>query len=169
MLDELLQKGRKICGIKGETASFVSNARNSTKTSRKPVGGKKPSRPTRPSRGSKPARAPRPAKPTSKRKKNSDKDKKPRRRGKRDAGDVREIFNTVRGIASAVRSNGPGGGIGGFITGIKDTVKSFTEGGGPMDGIITQIANIVGFNISSSADIVPTLFMKAFTEVTVSK
>ena len=91
-----------------------------------------------------------------------------RRKGKRQIN-LSDVVKTVRDVGTFVRGDGTkGSGIGGIINGIQDTVKSFSEGGGPMDGVITQIANIVGFNISSTADIVPTLFMRAFTEVTVS-
>ena len=93
---------------------------------------------------------------------------KGRRKGKRQIN-LSDVVKTVRDVGTFVRGDGSkGSGIGGIINGIQDTVKSFSEGGGPMDGVITQIANVVGFNISSSADIVPTLFMRAFTEVTVS-
>jgi hypothetical protein len=99
---------------------------------------------------------------------NTTKGSKTRKIGKRQIN-FSDVVKTVREVGTALRGDGTkNSGIGGFINGIQDTVKSFSEGGGPLDGVVTQIANIVGFNISSSADIVPSLFMKAFTEVTVS-
>lgn len=93
-----------------------------------------------------------------------------RRRGKRQAiGGLRDLIKTVRTLTTALRGASKGGGITGLINGITDTFKSLAEGGGPLEAVITQIANIAGFNISSTTDIVPALFMRAFTEVTVSK
>ena len=104
---------------------------------------------------------------TGKKATNTTKASKGRRRGKRQIN-FSDVVKTVRDVGTFVRGDGTkGSGIGGIINGIQDTVKSLSEGGGPMDGVITQIANVIGLNISSSADIVPALFMRAFTEVTV--
>ena len=145
MLDELLEKGRQYCG--GSVPKAKTTDSPQKKTSPK----------TRPKSG-----------PRVEPKKQTLNTTKGRRRGKRQIN-LSDVVKTVRDVGSFVRGDGSkGSGIGGIINGIQDTVKSFSEGGGPMDGIITQIAQVVGFNISSTADIVPTLFMRAFTEVTVS-
>lgn len=138
MLEELLSKGQQYCG----TSPAKTNKDNQKTTKRTQT--------------------------RIKTFKNVTKGSTSRKIGKRQIN-FSDVVKTVREVGTVLRGDGKkGSGIGGIINGIQDTVKSFSEGGGPLDGIVTQIANIVGFNISSSADIVPTLFMKAFTEVTVS-
>lgn len=42
------------------------------------------------------------------------------------------------------------------------------ESGGLFDTIILQIASLYGINVNSTRDLLPALFMRAFTDVTVS-
>ena len=42
------------------------------------------------------------------------------------------------------------------------------ESGGLLDTIVLQVASLYGINVNSTRDLLPAIFMKAFTDVTVS-
>lgn len=97
---------------------------------------------------------------------------KPRRkstRGKRQV-QIRDIIKTVREVGNAIRGDGQkGSSLIDIYNEFQVSLKSLAEGnGGPLDESLTQVAKFMGFNVSNSLDIIPTLFMKAFTDTTVS-
>ncbi|OTF78589.1 hypothetical protein BLA29_012301, partial [Euroglyphus maynei] len=89
------------------------------------------------------------------------------RRGKRQIK-LQDILKTVREVGNAVRGDGQkGSSIIDIYNDFQDSVKSMADGtGGPLDETLTQLANFLGFNVSNSLDIIPMLFMKAFTDTT---
>lgn len=90
-----------------------------------------------------------------------------RLRGKRQLK-FQDIIKTFREVGAAVRGDGQkGSSIIDVYNDFQDSVKSLADGtGGPLDETLTQIANFLGFNVSNSLDIIPMLFMKAFTDTT---
>lgn len=90
-----------------------------------------------------------------------------RLRGKRQLK-LQDILKTVREVGNAVRGDGQkGSSIIDIYNDFQDSVKSMADGtGGPLDETLTQLANFLGFNVSNSLDIIPMLFMKAFTDTT---
>lgn len=92
-----------------------------------------------------------------------------RPRGKRQLP-IRDILKAVREVGNAVRGDGQkGSSLMDIYNEFQESLKSLVEGkGGPLDESLTQIAKFMGFNVSNSLDIIPTLFMKAFTDTTVS-
>ncbi|KAH7643354.1 amiloride-sensitive sodium channel alpha subunit-like protein [Dermatophagoides farinae] len=91
----------------------------------------------------------------------------PGRRGKRQLK-LQDILKTVREVGNAVRGDGQkGSSIIDIYNDFQESVKSMADGsGGPLDETLTQLANFLGFNVSNSLDIIPMLFMKAFTDTT---
>ena len=89
-------------------------------------------------------------------------------RGKRQI-QLRDIIKTVREVGNAFRGDGQkGSSIIDIYNEFQENLKKLAEGsGGPLDESLTQIAKFLGFNVSNSLDIIPALFMKAFTDTTV--
>lgn len=89
------------------------------------------------------------------------------RRGKRQLP-IRDILKTVKEVGNAIRGDGTkGSSLIDIFNDFQDSLKSMAEGhGGPLDETLTQMANFLGFNVSTSLDILPALFMKAFTDTT---
>ena len=90
-----------------------------------------------------------------------------RRRGKRQL-QLRDIIKTVREVGTAIRGDGQkGSSIIDIYNDFQDNLKKLADGtGGPLDETLTQAAKFLGFNVSNSLDIIPALFMKAFTDTT---
>ena len=89
-------------------------------------------------------------------------------RGKRQL-QLRDIIKTVREVGNAIRGDGQkGSSIIDIYNDFQENLKKLADGsGGPLDETLTQAAKFLGFNVSNSLDIIPALFMKAFTETTV--
>ena len=90
-------------------------------------------------------------------------------RGKRQL-QLRDIIKTAREVSNAFRGDGQkGSSIIDIYNDFQENLKQLAEGsGGPLDESLTQFANFLGFNVTNSLDIIPALFMKAFTDTTVN-
>ncbi|KAJ6225061.1 hypothetical protein RDWZM_003606 [Blomia tropicalis] len=88
-------------------------------------------------------------------------------RGKRQL-QLRDIIKTAREVSNAFRGDGQkGSSIIDIYNDFQENLKQLAEGsGGPLDESLTQFANFLGFNVTNSLDIIPALFMKAFTDTT---
>src|SRR5699024_8222697 len=86
-------------------------------------------------------------------------------RGKRQV-QIRDIIKTVREVGNAIRGDGQkGSSLIDIYNDFQESLKSLADGtGGPLDESLTQVAHFLGFNVSNSLDIIPMLFMKAFTD-----
>ncbi|KAF7495560.1 Amiloride-sensitive sodium channel subunit gamma [Sarcoptes scabiei] len=88
-------------------------------------------------------------------------------RGKRQIR-IGDIIKTVREIGNAVRGDGQkGSSIIDIYNDFQESVKSMADGnGGALDEALTQLAKVIGLNVTNGLDIIPMLFMKAFTDTT---
>lgn len=139
MMDELLEKGQEICGVK--LANQTKPRKKGSPTTIPTVFDDEPKMTTR----------------------------RPRFRGRRQV-QLRDIIKTVREVGTAIRGDGSkGSGLLDIFNDFQNNLKTLAEGGGgPLDEALTQVANLLGFNVTNSLDIIPALFMKAFTDTTVS-